>query len=79
MCPSEALDALRGVGLAMGTRYAPQSFTDHETNEDHVSVMHVGYTTDPDKAQAARDLGATVTTCGGSTPAWEVSVRVIDP
>jgi hypothetical protein len=76
---SELLNELRGFGLAMGTRYEPTSFTDPETNEDHLSQLHVGYTTDQAKADKARDKGATVTSCGGSFPSWEITVRVIDP
>ena len=37
---------------------------------------HVGWTTDPDKADAAREAGARVTYARGSDPAfdgWEVS------
>jgi hypothetical protein len=65
---AELLNYLRAVGLAMGTRYAPLAYTDPETQEDHVSVLHVGYTTDEAKACEARELGATVTSCGGATP-----------
>ncbi len=73
------LAELRKAGIAMGTRYKPTSYTDPETNEDHVAVRHIGYTTDADKAQAARDLGATVTACGVPNPSWEIMVTVFDP
>jgi hypothetical protein len=76
---TELLAELRGIGLAMGTRYAQTAFTDPETNEDHVSVLCVGYTTDEAKAERAREMGATVTGCGGPSPSWEISLRVIDP
>jgi hypothetical protein len=77
-----ALAELHGIGLGMGTRYAPTSFTDPETKEDHVAQLHVGYTTDPEKAQRARDMGATVTTCASLDPrftGYEITLRVIDP
>jgi len=65
---------------AMGTAYAPRSFTDPVTNEDHTSTLHIGWTTDERKANAARDLGATITRYMAHDPAasgWEISVRVI--
>ena len=76
---SGLLSDLRAAGLAMGTRYEPVPYTDPETNEDHVSVLHVGHTTDQARADKAREAGATVTRCGGKLPAWEISLRVIDP
>ena len=75
------VDDLRGVGLTMGGRYPATSFTDPVTNEDMTSTLCVGWTTDQAKADAARELGATVTrytsTYDASASGWEVSVRVI--
>ena len=75
------VDDLRGLGLTMGGRYPATSFTDPVTNEDHTAQLHVGWTTDQAKADAARELGATVTrytsTYDPSASGWEVSVRVI--
>jgi len=75
------VDDLRGVGLTMGGRYPASSFTDPETNEDMTSTLCIGWTTDPAKADAARELGATVTRYtslyDGGASGWEVSVRVI--
>jgi hypothetical protein len=78
---TELLSDLRGAGLAMGTRYAPTAFTDPDTKEDHVSQLHVGYTTDEAKAEKAREAGATVTSCRATDrrfSGWGVTVRVID-
>jgi hypothetical protein len=79
---SELLTELRGIGLPMGGRYPATSFTDPETNEDHTTQLHIGWTTDEAKANMARALGATVTAHSAGEPGfsgWEVSVRVIDP
>lgn len=79
---SELLAELRGAGLSMAGRYQPVPYTDPETEEDHVSQLHVGYTADEAKAEKARDIGATVTSCRARDPhlsGWEITVRVIDP
>lgn len=79
---SELLGELRGIGLTMVSRYPRTSFTDPETKEDHVSQLHLGWTTDQEKANKAREMGAIVTSCKPDEPGfsgWEISVRVIDP
>ena len=71
------------VGLPMRGRYPAQSFT--TTNEDGEEVtvtrqLHVGWTTDETKADAAREAGATVTAYRAHDPAfsgWEVSVHEV--
>jgi hypothetical protein len=41
--------------------------------------LHVGWTTDPEKAEAARNAGATVTTytAASGDSGWEVSAREV--
>lgn len=74
---SELLAELRGAGIAMGTRYAPVTITDEETNVDHVSVLYRGYTADPAKANRANEIGADVMRCHKEPRAgWEISLRV---
>lgn len=74
------MDELRAAGLAMGGRYAPRTFVDPETDEERTSTLYIGWTTDRGKADAARELGATVLAYQAHDPAcsgWEVSVSVI--
>jgi len=77
---SELLTKLRGFGLPMGGSYPPTPFTDPETNEDHTTQLHIGWTTDETLADKAREAGATVTAYRASDPrfsGFEVTVRVI--
>ena len=78
---SELLDALHGLGLKMGGRYARRSFTDPETGEDKWATLYVGWTTDEAKAEAARELGVTsITHYTAHDPAysgWEIALRVV--
>jgi hypothetical protein len=53
------IDELRGIGLMMGTVYE--------------NGLHITHTTDEGKVDAARELGAFVTSTGtDSLPSWEV-------
>jgi hypothetical protein len=68
------------VGLPMRGSYPPHLF---EQGNDEPAVMRqrwYGYTTDRAKADAARDAGATVTSCPSSDQrfhGWEVTVTEV--
>jgi hypothetical protein len=66
----------------MGGSYQPRPYTDPETQEvTGTQTLHVGWTIDSAKADAARELGATVTPVGSRDPAftgWEVSVNEVE-
>jgi hypothetical protein len=77
---SELLSELRGFGLPMGGSYPPTPFTNPETNEDHTTQLHIGWTTDESLADKAREVGATVTAYTSKDSrfnGWEITVRVI--
>ena len=77
------LDELRQAGLSMLGAFPPREFETTDETGDPVTVvqqLRIGWTTDETKANAARDLGATVTFCRGSEPqwdGWEVSIREV--
>lgn len=79
------LAELRKLGLAMGGSYPPHDFTTEDESGEEVTVtrqLHIGYTTDEAKADAARELGATVTRCPAGDPkysGWEVSTYEVKP
>ncbi len=74
------LERLRACGLKMGGAWSPVTATHRNEDgeeETFTSQRFVGWTTDEAKADAARDLGATVTTAtsmaSGDT-GWEIMV-----
>lgn len=80
----DLLERLRNeVGLPMLGRYPARPFTREGEDgelEQAWSQLHVGWTTDQAKADAAREAGATVSAYRASDPAyngWEVSVTEI--
>ena len=76
------VEQLRGLGLAMGTQYAPATATDAETGEEVTTRLVIGWTTDEAKATAAEEAGAWITAYQrADTPprfrGWEVAVREV--
>ena len=78
------LEQLRAeVGLPMRGRYRAQTFTTEDEDGEPVTVtrqLHIGWTTDKDKADRARELGATVTSYRAHDPAfsgWEISIHEV--
>lgn len=76
------LATLREIGLPMGGSYRPNTVATPDESGELVEVttrLHVGWTTDPEKAEAARNAGATVTayTSANGNSGWEVSVREV--
>ena len=78
----ELVEQLRATGLTMGGSYPARPWVDPENEEiTGTQKLHIGWTTDQAKADAARDLGATVTSVRAHDPrfsGWEVSVNVIE-
>lgn len=76
------LDDLRKIGLPMVSAYPPMSFTTTDEDGEETTVtsrLVLSWTTDSRKADAARDLGATVTSYRAADPAysgWEVSTAL---
>lgn len=67
------------VGLPMGSWYAPMTTTDDETGETTTTQRFVGWTTDPAKAEAAREAGAHVEpyrSFSDGYSGWDITARV---
>lgn len=80
---SNPLRQLRALGLPMRGAYPPyESQVGGQANEQ-VAVMRqrwIGWTTDEEKARAAKDAGAVVTPYSSSDArfsGWEVTVSVV--
>jgi len=76
-----ALDQLRKTGLPMVSRYAPMPYTDPETERTGTVTRYYSRTTDEAKADAARELDATVSEYRSAHPkfsGWEVLLRVVE-
>ena len=79
----DLLAQLRALGLPMVSAYRPMTFTTADESGEEQTVtsrLVLSWTTDSEKADAARELGATVTSYRAADPAfsgWEVSVREV--
>jgi hypothetical protein len=80
----QLLEKLRSeVGLRMGSSFRPQPNTIKDENGEDVHVVRqwwYGWTRDKEKADAAREAGATVTSCPSRNPrfsGYEVSVNTV--
>src|SRR5215467_13121238 len=75
------LEQVRALGLPLGSCYQKQT-VDKIDGGKQTSQLFIGWTTDRDKAEAAKALGATIQHYTSRDPefnGWDVSVReVID-